>query len=494
MTEPTDVRNAARAFLVAAFGRLREDAVIPTPVFHPVVRTGRDFYGHRIDDLASYASFEDRLMTAYPTVFSAHRDDAYAEFPSTFVFSLLEATVARCGRVREFDPTGPPVEESIDEMLSLLEGAPQRVLCCRVVSNLTSDGGERVRLGDVCVVPQQAAKSLERIIADEIPAAADELNRRRPYGFGSPLSLVIAEGTTTAADVFTFSEELSRRVDRFLRDVRLLTGGTIRSAHEVLGTTTLVTRMPPQLVSFPLGGQLRRVWRSAYVSKSDATAHAGLRTLIESIEVRRQGVLATSIGVAVSKFNSTFHRGETPFEHIVELATALEAALGGGESDNAGLTLRLRSRAAALLATRDDPADKIFGDIGLIYAIRSTLVHGGEIKTKDLRKATNGISTIPRELPADMFGITLSHVADRMRDLVRRAILARLCLAAGANPPWPFHIAVPVDARLSDDTTRAAWRAYWRQRLADLEAPHAAERQILATDLMSDARQRSQER
>lgn len=67
---------------------------------------------------------------------------------------------------------------------------------------------------------------------------------------------------------------------------------------------------------------------------------------------------------------------------LVDLATALEAALLGAERETEGLTLRLRSRTSALLATDDDPARGLFDDVGLLYGLRSKLVHGGQIKRK----------------------------------------------------------------------------------------------------------------
>ncbi len=79
--------------------------------------------------------------------------------------------------------------------------------------------------------------------------------------------------------------------------------------------------------------------------------------------------------------------------------------------------------------------------------------------------------------------------ADRMREIVRRAILARLCLAEtrnGVEPLWPLGGSTPVDAILADDATRAAWRAHWRDRLAELGAGSAAEKAEAAVDWLSD--------
>jgi hypothetical protein len=60
------------------------------------------------------------------------------------------------------------------------------------------------------------------------------------------------------------------------------------------------------------------------------------------------------------------------------------------------------------------------------------------------------------------------------RDLVRRAILARLCLAAQPDSLWPFDADTAVDAILADDAQRAAWRAPWHERLAALGVEYAA--------------------
>jgi hypothetical protein len=64
------------------------------------------------------------------------------------------------------------------------------------------------------------------------------------------------------------------------------------------------------------------------------------------------------------------------------------------------------------------------------------LVHGGQIKDKDLRKAIRAISTVPDDAVERRFGVAVGYAIDRMRDLVRRAILARLCLAVQPDPLW----------------------------------------------------------
>jgi hypothetical protein len=83
------------------------------------------------------------------------------------------------------------------------------------------------------------------------------------------------------------------------------------------------------------------------------------------------------------------------------------------------------------------------------------------------------------------FGIAAGYAVDRLRDLVRRSILARLCLAAEPDPLWPFIGRTSIDASLSDDEQRAAWRARWHERLADVRAEAAAGPPPSAVDFLS---------
>jgi hypothetical protein len=195
---------------------------------------------------------------------------------------------------------------------------------------------------------------------------------------------------------------------------------------------------------------------------------------------------ATSFDAALGKFNGS-HVPGNEFEHLVDLATALEAILASGERDNEALTYRLRGRAAALLATDDAVATAIFDDVGHLYGLRSTIVHGGQMKQSDLRRTVGKVSTVAPETVETKFGVAISHAVDRMRDLVRRAILARLCLAADPDPPWPFSRSTAVDSMLSDDATRGRWRAHWHERMAQIGAADAAGPPRAAVDFLSEA-------
>lgn len=200
---------------------------------------------------------------------------------------------------------------------------------------------------------------------------------------------------------------------------------------------------------------------------------------MESADHERPGMAQTSFAMAVHKLQLSYH-AHNWHEQIVDLATALEAALSGRHATD--VVLRLRNRAAALLATERDPASAIFRDVGRLYSLRSTLVHGGEIKEKKLRKMVRRISTVPPDAP---FGIALGHAVDRLRDLVRRALLARICLATGDAPFWPLGEDDGVDAALTDDDMRRTWRTAWHDTMDSIGAGDAADASSTAVDVLS---------
>jgi hypothetical protein len=53
--------------------------------------------------------------------------------------------------------------------------------------------------------------------------------------------------------------------------------------------------------------------------------------LIDAAEVRRGGIVATLFDVVLATFNRS-HSDDSPYEHLVDPATALEAALVGAET------------------------------------------------------------------------------------------------------------------------------------------------------------------
>ncbi len=123
--------------------------------------------------------------------------------------------------------------------------------------------------------------------------------------------------------------------------------------------------------------------------------------------------------------------------------------------------------------------------VGALYGLRSTIVHGGNLTERKLENTLRKISTVPDQGSTVRFGDRLGHALDRIRDLVRRAILVRLCLATGDAAPWPLNAGEPIDGQLADDEIRQRWREHWRRRLAALGVPSAAEKAAPAAEFLS---------
>ncbi len=492
-----DVRHTARAFIAGAFDALREEFVLPTPVFHPYVQVGRDYFGDTIRRVPAYHELEQQLDALYPHRFAGHlkRD---SEFASTYVFNFLEAAIAACGRrgyldeQDSFDANSDAVSECIEELIAVLDSSTYEVVCCRFVSHLTTEDDTEITLGGITVVPEpEGFGGLTKRIAREIAGAWSAFNRQDPRPFDKLHALLIIRERTGDPEPYEVAQRLSNKLERFLLLARLFSAGTVYSMFEVKGMTTMVGRMKPYMTHFRASRTLVR--RAVWLAEQHALAFEAIGELVDQADVRREGMAATSFDVALSKFNASHHQ-ENPYETLVDLATALEAILAGGETETDGLTLRLRNRTAALLATDRDAGRAIFLDVGLLYGLRSKLVHGGQIKQSDLRRDLGKISTMPEGEADSRFGIAIGYAVDRMRDLVRRAILARLCLAAEPDPLWPFSGSIGVDALLSDDEIRSHWRERWHEKLAALGIEAAANPPVAAVNFLTPHEQEDQAR
>ncbi|WP_406054788.1 hypothetical protein OG462_04880 [Streptomyces sp. NBC_01077] len=102
------LQAAGRAFLAAAWLRLRQERVVPPPAFHPYMEVGRDYFGDSVMVLAEYQALEDAIAAAHPR-FGADLPLGERESPSGLIFSFLETFIARLTSAHEeFSPDGPP--------------------------------------------------------------------------------------------------------------------------------------------------------------------------------------------------------------------------------------------------------------------------------------------------------------------------------------------------------------------------------------------------
>ncbi|MFG3053609.1 hypothetical protein ACGFZP_22025 [Kitasatospora sp. NPDC048239] len=469
-----DLRELARAFLVRAFAELTDLSVLPASAIRPFLRVGHDYAGGDVMGLPEFKALERALEAAFPARFDASRIHPDSEFSSTYILSLLQASIARCAVSEtgfEGEPAHRPMLASFDEMLEVLRQEGHSIACCRAVSHVATEGDVRLELGRITIIPGESAHHLVDRAREFVPALPGWFNADLPFFHAPPHALIVAgpdRGTVTPEDT---RRQLSVAVDRFLLLARLLYAGTPRSGWEVSGASTLVSGLPLLRVPLDHGESYGRISRVITLSADDEAAFNALGDYLDAAVVKRDGMVVTSFDMALIKYQMSHEQG-TDFERLVDLATALEAVLTGGDKDTEAVSLRLRSRAAALLSTPADSGTTIFQDIGRLYGLRSTLVHGGSLKESDLRRQIMSISTVQKDAT---FGTAVAFAVDRLRDLVRRSILARLCLASGPDPLWPFTASTAVDAALADDATRTVWRDRWRGRLAALNVAAAAE-------------------
>lgn len=471
LSDREHLQALAHAFIGAAFPALAELRVIPTSVYNPFVRVGHDYEGTVVMGLPEFKELEAALERRYPQRFARTEGPGLSdsEFALHYVFSFLEAATARCGGGPDtFEADTEAVQKSFDELVAVLEAAGDQLHCCRAVSHLTTETGEPVRIGEITVYPDTGLGSVFKRTRELIPrAGADE----PPRIYDPPQSLVVATASSPSSDPYPARREISGLVDRFLLLARLLFAGTHQSCWQITGTPTVVSRMNPHQRTFGKQGMNHRMQRAVRLRDEHAPLFAALSGLLDAASVRQPGVVVSSLQVALSRFDSA-HEAHDDYESIVDLATAFEAALISDGAEHDAISLRLRSRAAALLATESDPGHAIFKDVQALYDVRSKLVHGGRITEKYLRKMISGVSTVPDAAP---FGVAFAFAVDRLRDLVRRALLARICLATGPEPLWPLDSTESIDAQLADDPQRIRWREHWRNELTAFGAAAAAE-------------------
>lgn len=481
VTDPeSPVAASARAFLAEAWPKLHQLGVVPPSPYRRHLRVGRDYFGGDVMPLPAYTALEKAIEAAYPR-FSEQTALPDRDFAGTYIFPFLETFIARLAKTRqEFAADSPVVTEVIRDLEAGLAADDYEVVCCRAVSHMTTSSGQPVEFTNVRVEPVDApahghTRRLLEIVEGALPGGAHTYIDTDLHMYAPPEVVVIARGSQPTLE--NLNNMVSQRIERFLLLVRLLKQGASESMFEVQGSGNPVRPPQPRLVQFRGAGPVYFTFtplaaRDIVLSVDDVHRVDGLDTLLAGVGGNQPGMIFTSLGMALNKFLLSYHSFAW-FEQVVDLATAFEAAMSGLSTTD--VTLRLRTRASSLLATASDPAAAIFNDIKVLYGLRSKLVHGGSMPLKSLLREIGKLSTLPTgvthgEMPA--------HAVERLRDLVRRAILARTCLASGAAPLWPINLESDdqVDAALADDAGRAKWRDAWHQTLASIDVLGSVER------------------
>jgi hypothetical protein len=349
------------------------------------------------------------------------------------------------------------------------------------MSNLTTVNEEPVEVGEVTVHPEvERFGGLVRFAVSLVPGGPGAFNREDPRPYDPPHALLVAsEEVERGRSSWPAVSTTFGKIEHFLFLARLIKTGTPQSMWELGGGSTLVSGVSPRYRVFDGAGSPKiTMTRTVAIRPDDAPAFEALGRLLDEAVVEREGMVSTSFDLSADLFHRSFEPG-TWAERITDLATALEAALIGGDADHRKINQKLQDRSSKLLATQGDPASKIKSDVRTLYGLRSSLVHGSSISEEDLRRILETVSTVPA---GEMFGVILDFAVDRLRDIVRRAFLARLCLSRPPAPLWPLEGGINVSAALADIATARRWREQWQNLLESVGAGEAAQQAPPAAD------------
>ena len=454
------IRADAVVMLTEAFASLERLHVLPCSDYHPYVRVGRDYDGAAVMSGRAFVAFEQTLTHLYPAWFGSTPPAFPRAYPNQVSFSLIEASIAHLGRSgQDYRATSETVEELIVQLIDYLDVEETKVSSARVVCHLMTEDRHELEIGDVTILAKSHWEEIAQVTRI-IPTAPSAFNRERPQYFARPEAVVVA--SASGPDPFALISPAQLPINRFLLAIRLLYGVTSTGIYQVTGESTAICRYRADLEILDHYG-LPMSLRAAVLSDANIAPITHFLELYDRTEHRIAKEVVHPLEMAVLKFTGTFSSNGW-FENIVDLSTALEAALSG--TDRTDIALRISLRAAALLSSEADKPSTIFADLKKLYTLRSSLVHGAVVLQKDMDNWTTSLS-VARDGATPRMRVDL--MVDRLRDLVRRAILARLVLSDQGK--WPLRgEQPPVDQLMADPTIAAEWRDAWRASMTAMGA------------------------
>ena len=460
------LRTLGENVLRQSFEVLAEERVIPRSEHRPWIQGGRDYFGHtvRFDGPLSKA-----LEAAIPDRFVRGPIDATMDYPWGYGHALLEAAVA-CATIADepYDVSSPSVRRVIDQFIEKIQATPATTVM-QVVSDIDvmtdRDGengsahlGETLRVAGVDII--RVGATAETYIEQELRSAGYDVEREHVVSWPDPTSLLVAR-VAEAVSFGTRSRMARRRLRNVTTAVRLATGASASPLVTIAGEPGNVRSVHPHIQP-----HVRRSMGIAYRPVALGTGDvAGLEVLCSRVDKwRGDDELETNpLLLAIERLNRSVAGPSTAIADIViDLSVGLEAALSGADTSDVGL--RLRMRAADLLATANDPGDLIYDDVKQLYGLRSALVHGSVPTPRAFAKTISRVSSAAR---SSHLGEQVEIALDRWRDLLRRAILVRAALASEPSF-WPLKDAVDVDRVLRTESRRVAWLAHVRSYWADV--------------------------
>jgi hypothetical protein len=413
------------------------------------------------DREALMADFVAALRAAYPARFGEVIKFPYKD-PEEYVRAFLSAVVAAGivgeGRVSARSRATTAMLHELHRSVTQ-EGQTFGVLW--LISDVNLSAVDREKVGGITLL--RPGSSPEMLVSRLLPGALWAHERHYPGGRRTGLLWASGTGPGHHWDVTT---PLNNGMGRFMQALRLATAATSLERMVWLGEPSMIHVQFQAAWPQAEDGPMDTHWRRVATLTPDYLP--GLRRLTATMDrleapsasTEKKGALP-AIVIAIRRYSRS-HRIRTWQDTVLELATALEACLGPSDKrQEIGLTLR--TRAAHLLAHDDsEQAETIYKDLTDLYNMRSDIIHGNSKWTRT-----------PEELWTDrgyehIFETDRTHtLLDRWRDIVRRAINARLLLGDATldgGALWPLTGREPVVDRL---LVRKDVRDQWRTRIVD---------------------------
>ncbi|MGI8423631.1 MAG: hypothetical protein ACR2NO_05895 [Chloroflexota bacterium] len=467
------IREAAREALGRSFPRLNEERVLPRSRYRPWIWMARDYYGHAVE--VGEGPLAKAFEAALPERFERSKGPSI-DFPWNYSAALLEAAVAAATLADEpYDVASPSVQATIDELIEKVRAVPRAAVVQLVadvdVAHPPLPEGHQDHLGETMEVAGarviRVENEAERFIERELPSAGYEVERSQVVVHPGPAALLVGTAEMRS-DYEARVTEARRRVRQVLTAIRLATGSTAHAVVDIAGEPDRVRWIHPSITPLPSWG-FRFAHRPVTLGETDVM---GLESLTSLIASWGDDPNWSAVRLALGRLSRSLN-GHTPglADQAVDLAIGLEAALAG--TDKTEIGLRLRTRAAEILTTDADPPEAIYRDVKTLYDLRSTIVHGASLSAKAVNKAIRSVTgAAAASWPAEQYLLAL----DRWRDLLRRAVLARIALSTAAVP-WAAGAKgggrLDVDELLLRDSDRNAWRQHVRAFWAGRGLPHA---------------------
>lgn len=477
--------SASGELLRSAFRAIQAE-ILDRPRRH-AVEVGRDYTGATVMALPEFQRFEEALKGYLPERFTG--EVGRLEFAQQYAFPVIEGFALRLAA--DGDHHEESLSACVSELMELLNRSDDHVVAARVVTDV--DVSEQVDLGEVRISPlgSWGLHDAYRAIESLIPGSILRLDDAVPFGpMTSQFALLVTEASAPRGSPFepghySAAERATRRLSSALAAIRLATAATADTIVEAIAQPGYVRLRRPVITSYPFT-RIPLVQRVARVRPSDGVSIASLAE--KMARWSSDEPQPNPLGVAIERFNRSYL--ERPwFDQLVDLSVALEASLLSGSPEKEDIGLRLRGRAAALLAEEHDGDSVIYADIKAAYNLRSWIVHGSNPRPQDIAAEIDRISVSARSTNS---GVKAALAMDRVRDIARRSILARGFL--GDAGKWPLGKAArqkDVDGELINPETRESWRAAWRIGMSDIGLGAAAGR---AQDAETEPRVRVWER